>query len=181
MEKSKSLPALWFLLIFRKIMKRVRILIFCTVFPHFCGLGIEKICENCGKSKSLPASWFSLIFRTIMKRVRILFFKEFSRFFRIFCGWASRKSAKIVENQNHYPFHDFYSQKIIILSFNDVFRWAQLTWDCCRARICQGMGRPGAERYVAEFAATDSATDSAKRIFVPPTSSVKMGHWSIFQ
>ena len=45
------------------------------------------------------------------------------------------------------------------------------------------MGRPGAERYVAGFSPTDSATDSptdsAKRIVVSPMSLTKFDHWSI--
>ena len=75
--------------------------------------------------------------------------------------------------------NDLFSQKIIILGFNDIFRWAQLTWDCSGPRICQGMGRPAAERWSPTDSATDSATDSPKRIFVPPIYSFKIDHLSI--
>ena len=54
------------------------------------------------------------------------------------------------------------------MGFNDVFRWAQLTWDCSGPRICQGIGRPGAERYVAGDSATDSPTDSPKEFLYHP-------------
>ena len=69
----------------------------------------------------------------------------------------------------------YFSQKIIILGFNDVFRWAQLTWDCSGPRICQGIGRPGAERYVAG----DSANFSAKEFLYHPFSLTKTHFWSL--
>ena len=79
-------------------------------------------------------------------------------------------------NQDQQSFkwnQNIFSQKIIILGFNDVFRWAQLTWDCSGPRICQGIGRPGAERYVAHDPATDPATDPAKEFLYHPLRSVK--------
>ena len=73
----------------------------------------------------------------------------------------------------------YFPQKTNILGF--MMSFGERNWHgiFSRPRMYQCMGRPGAERYVAGFSPTDSATDSAKRIFVPPTSLPKINHLSI--